>query len=129
LDSAAHICLHRAERREAPRCRGGGQGGIRTPEGVSQQIYSLPPLAAWVPARVEAQGLRLQASATAPLPETWDLQWSWRSDLHRQPPVYKTGALLLSYASLCRAVACQPRAILGTRLRTVKRNREQRRRI
>src|SRR5947207_13971232 len=30
----------------------GGQGGIRTPEGVSQQIYSLPPLAAWVPARL-----------------------------------------------------------------------------
>ena len=30
--------------------RSGGQGGIRTPEGVSQQIYSLPPLAAWVPA-------------------------------------------------------------------------------
>lgn len=26
--------------------------------------------------------------------------WSWRPDLHRQPPVYKTGALLLSYASV-----------------------------
>ncbi len=24
-------------------------GGIRTPEGVHQQIYSLPPLATWVP--------------------------------------------------------------------------------
>lgn len=33
--------------------RVGGLGGIRTPEGVSQQIYSLPPLAAWVPARLE----------------------------------------------------------------------------
>jgi hypothetical protein len=41
-----------------------GQGGIRTPEGVSQQIYSLPPLAAWVPARFEAEGLGLQASAS-----------------------------------------------------------------
>jgi hypothetical protein len=47
-----------------------GQGGIRTPEGVSQQIYSLPPLAAWVPARVEAEGLR----APALTPESWDLQ-------------------------------------------------------
>ena len=35
--------------------RGGQTGGgrwIRTTEGVSQQIYSLPPLAAWVPLRV-----------------------------------------------------------------------------
>ena len=47
-----------------------GQGGIRTPEGVSQQIYSLPPLAAWVPARLEAEGLR----APALPPESWDLQ-------------------------------------------------------
>ena len=29
----------------------GGQGGIRTPEGISQQIYSLPRLTASVPAR------------------------------------------------------------------------------
>src|ERR1700721_4128741 len=27
----------------------GGGGRIRTYEGISQQIYSLPPLAAWVP--------------------------------------------------------------------------------
>ena len=27
----------------------GGGGRIRTYEGMSQQIYSLPPLAAWVP--------------------------------------------------------------------------------
>ena len=31
--------------------RGGGGGRIRTYEGISQQIYSLPPLAAWVPLR------------------------------------------------------------------------------
>src|SRR4051794_39010457 len=30
----------------------GGEGGIRTPEGVCQLIYSQPPLAAWVPHRV-----------------------------------------------------------------------------
>ena len=29
----------------------GGQARIRTLEDISQQIYSLPPLAAWVPAR------------------------------------------------------------------------------
>lgn len=29
----------------------GGQGGIRTPEGVSQQVYSLPRLTTSVPAR------------------------------------------------------------------------------
>ena len=31
--------------------RSGGGGRIRTYEGISQQIYSLPPLAAWVPLR------------------------------------------------------------------------------
>ena len=45
------------------RNRIGGQGGIRTPEGVSQQIYSLPPLAAWVPAPLEAVGLKPRALA------------------------------------------------------------------
>ncbi len=29
----------------------GGGGRIRTYEGINQQIYSLPPLAAWVPLR------------------------------------------------------------------------------
>lgn len=29
----------------------GGQARIRTLEDISQQIYSLPPLATWVPAR------------------------------------------------------------------------------
>ena len=31
--------------------RFGGQARIRTLEDISQQIYSLPPLATWVPAR------------------------------------------------------------------------------
>ena len=84
----------------------GGQGGIRTPEGVSQQIYSLPPLAAWVPAPTKARGLR-RSTPIRPCrsPRTSRLHWSWRSDLHRQPPVYKTGALLLSYASPSRRAA------------------------
>src|SRR5271154_3534702 len=32
-----------------PTSSAGGGGRIRTYEGISQQIYSLPPLAAWVP--------------------------------------------------------------------------------
>lgn len=32
----------------------GGQGGIRTPEDVSQQIYSLPHLTTLVPAHEQA---------------------------------------------------------------------------
>ena len=52
--SAGHPPRARHRRAKAD----GGQGGIRTPEGVSQQIYSLPPLAAWVPAPVKAIGLR-----------------------------------------------------------------------
>ncbi len=35
----------------ATRLLPGGGGRIRTYEGMSQQIYSLPPLAAWVPLR------------------------------------------------------------------------------
>src|SRR5215203_4836626 len=41
FDSLARVRTSRG--REAS--LNGGQGGIRTPEGVSQQIYSLPPLA------------------------------------------------------------------------------------
>ena len=33
--------------------RSGGESRIRTYEGVSQQIYSLPPLAAWVSPQFE----------------------------------------------------------------------------
>src|SRR3982074_3717752 len=33
----------------SPTSSAGGGGRIRTYEGISQQIYSLPPLAAWVP--------------------------------------------------------------------------------
>ena len=36
--------------------RSGGQGGIRTPEGVSQQIYSLPRLTTSVPGQVRQGG-------------------------------------------------------------------------
>jgi hypothetical protein len=43
--------------------RGGGGGGrIRTYEGISQQIYSLPPLAAWVPLRGQEPAIVLRDS-------------------------------------------------------------------
>ena len=38
--------------------KGGGRNWIRTNEGVSQQIYSLPPLATWVSYRPAAQAPR-----------------------------------------------------------------------
>ena len=39
--------------------RGAGGGRwIRTTEGVSQQIYSLPPLAAWVSLRITADPMQ-----------------------------------------------------------------------
>ena len=57
--------------------RNGGERRIRTFEGISQQIYSLPRLATSVSLRF----------------------WSWQWDSNPQPPVYKTGALPLSYAS------------------------------
>ncbi len=41
---------HKAQPTRAKRCNG-GQARIRTLEDISQQIYSLPPLATWVPAR------------------------------------------------------------------------------
>src|SRR5205823_14000910 len=42
---------HRPASLPAPKC---GGGRIRTFEGVSRQIYSLLPLAAWVPHRIRA---------------------------------------------------------------------------
>src|SRR5690606_40356765 len=47
ISSVVQIHLHRTSRTSKP----GGGRWIRTTEGVSQQIYSLPPLAAWVSLR------------------------------------------------------------------------------
>src|ERR1700744_625404 len=48
----------------------GGGGRIRTYEGISQQIYSLPPLAAWVPllkmSRVFCGGRHVVSIAATP---------------------------------------------------------------
>ena len=57
----------------------GGEGRIRTFEGVSRQIYSLLPLAARAP-------LRENDSTRNP-------SWSWRWDLNPQPADYKSAAL------------------------------------
>ena len=56
----------------------GGEGWIRTTEGVRQQIYSLPPLTAREPRRIYIKRLR---------------SWSWRWDSNPQPADYKSAAL------------------------------------
>ena len=64
-DSPGRLRFQPARRRRA-----GGEGRIRTSEGMSQQIYSLPRLAASVPLRLKsahaslASGLPSQASRT-----------------------------------------------------------------
>src|ERR1700730_15991517 len=55
--------------RAAPGLRGGG-GRIRTYEGVSRQIYSLLPLAAWVPLRENEPRILISG--------TWGVNASWR---------------------------------------------------
>ena len=63
--------------------RNGGESWIRTTEGESQQIYSLPSLATWV---------------THPAPyisgqTLIEKQWSWLRDLNSLPSAYKADAL------------------------------------
>ena len=66
----------------------------------SRQIYSLLPLAARATLRK-----RCLIPLENPLPgalvyvEDFSVRTSWRGDLNPEPPVYKTGALPLSYAS------------------------------
>ena len=62
------------------RLEDGGGRRIRTSEGISQQIYSLPPLTTWVSHRGGS--------------------WSWREELNPRPTDYKSVALPLSYASV-----------------------------
>src|SRR5437870_646740 len=49
--------------------KGGGRSWIRTSEGVSQQIYSLPPLATWVSyhSPTSLQGRGFKPDPVAPL--------------------------------------------------------------
>ena len=61
----------------------GGEGWIRTTEGIRQQIYSLPPLTAREPRHNLFKHPRLSAI----------LPWSWRWDLNPQPADYKSAAL------------------------------------
>ena len=46
-----HHCSHAASSFQVGPACCGGQARIRTLEDISQQIYSLPPLATWVPAQ------------------------------------------------------------------------------
>jgi hypothetical protein len=69
----------------------GGWRGIRTPELVREQIYSLPPLTAWLST---LRGIFFRR------------KWSQHSDLNRGPAAYKADALPLSYAGVfLKAVA------------------------
>lgn len=65
-----------------PQKKNGGRRGIRTPEPVREQIYSLSPLAAWLSARC---CVKLFAFMSA--------SWSHLSDLNRRPFAYKASAL------------------------------------
>src|SRR5437762_9385406 len=53
-----------------PRRRNGGRNWIRTSEGVSQQIYSLPPLATWVSYHTTQRGGGLTKPRTCVNPHT-----------------------------------------------------------
>ncbi len=46
-----YYLLYFSSRTSTQQTHAGGQARIRTLEDISQQIYSLPPLATWVPAR------------------------------------------------------------------------------
>ena|GEM_PF-3926091 len=63
-----------------------GGGRIRTSEGLRRQIYSLLPLATWVP-------LQLLANVDKNI-------WSWRWDSNPQPADYKSAALPIELRQL-----------------------------
>ncbi len=46
---------HHSAQADLNRFKFGGQARIRTLEAIRQQIYSLPPLSTWVPARLSHQ--------------------------------------------------------------------------
>jgi hypothetical protein len=93
-----------------------GQGRIRTSEGLRQQIYSLPPLSTWVPARKDRLTLKgydagmvirncVRIRLTIPKNNTGRQTLylmslffkSRRPDSNWRPAVYKTATLPLSY--------------------------------
>ena len=95
----------------APRWTGGG-GRIRTFEGINQQIYSLPPLAAWVPLRGRKSAIvrfvrasvNKEAATETRLPGRHRAaagagstriagSWCRKRDLNPQPTAYKAVAL------------------------------------
>ena len=60
-------------------------------EEQAQQIYSLSPLATWVPTRKRSYGSKEQYAKCTQL--TYDLQISRREESNPRPAVYKTAAL------------------------------------
>ncbi len=87
----------------------GGGGRIRTFEGINQQIYSLPPLAAWVPLRgrkpVIVRSAPISVNKNAHRSRACDkamgggqpplaaMVWCRKRDLNPQPTAYKAVAL------------------------------------
>ena len=74
---------------------GGGEGRIRTSEGVRRQIYSLLPLATREPLHRSFNSCLSgrPAFAASPFASKINHHWSWRWDSNPQPPDYKSGAL------------------------------------
>ena len=89
--------------RPPPNKRRGGSWWIRTTVGVSQQIYSLPPLATRASFRLAKLlqpvccAVCVSRSSMAPAAEVANsqgrTQQSWRRDLNPQPADYKSAAL------------------------------------
>jgi hypothetical protein len=75
--------------REIP-APGGGERRIRTSEGMSQQIYSLPPLAAWVSPPKSSRAMTLAGDPADARPFAG---WSWRRESNPRPADYKSAAL------------------------------------
>jgi hypothetical protein len=76
----------------------GGWRRIRTFVGVSQRVYSPPPLATRASIRMGAFLADQSAKASGfsrkpPRNGRKLISWSWRRDLNPQPPAYKAGAL------------------------------------
>src|SRR5207245_11437776 len=66
-EGGCHQSKHRLKRATGLAAQGflnGGRSWIRTSEGVSQQIYSLPPLATWVSYRAPTCGSGARFSQT-----------------------------------------------------------------
>ena len=79
-----------------------GQGGIRTPEGVCQQIYSLPVLTTYLPTQIRETFSTWQGGDSNPYVLYGDnrLSSSDASNLLRQPVKRRAYAVSFPYMSM-----------------------------